>query len=92
MLTLKRTPTFFMQAQYVQKEGKAGNNVLNGSTLEQEILSKIEFFPIRCRIQNAKENFRKYQMVLQDDPNFWSSSEKLSSPPKMKVCCILSSR
>ena len=68
--------------------------MLKHSTVEQEILNKIEFFPIKCRIQNAKENFRKYQMALKNDENFWRSVENHSniSPPKMKVWCIPYSR
>jgi hypothetical protein len=41
------------------------------SVLHQDILDRIEFFPIKCRIQHAKENFRKYQEDLRVDADFW---------------------
>jgi hypothetical protein len=51
----------------------------------QEILNRIEFFPIKCRIQNAKDNFRKYQTDLRLDEQFWTSSSGEAFRPKMKV-------
>ena len=53
----------------------------------QEILNKVEYFPVKCRIQNAKENFRKYREILRKNQNFWQNIESNASSPKMKVCC-----
>ena len=49
----------------------------------QEILGRIEFFPIKCRIQNAKDNFRLYQDDLVRGNGFWRS--KPGQGPKIKV-------
>ena len=49
----------------------------------QEILCRIEFFPIKCRIQNAKDNFRLYQDDLVRGNGFWRS--KPGQGPKIKV-------
>ena len=43
----------------------------------QKILNKVEFFPIKCRIQNAKENFRKYQEDLKNAVK-WDSDQFLA--------------
>jgi hypothetical protein len=52
---------------------------------EQEILARIEFLPIKCRIQKAKENFRKYQKDLQKDKDFWWRLSGGPHKPKIKV-------
>jgi hypothetical protein len=51
----------------------------------QDILNKIEFFPIKCRIQNASENFHKYQKELEEDKESWWSSSEYMSTQRTKV-------
>ena len=51
----------------------------------QEILNRIEFFPIKCRIQNAKENFRKYQKDLKSSSTSWRHDGNFLSQNQIKV-------
>ena len=54
----------------------------------QDILNKIEFFPIKCRIQNASENFHKYQEDLEADKESWWSSSEYMSTQRTKVLYV----
>ncbi len=51
----------------------------------QELLTHIEFLPIKCRIQKAKDNFRKYQEDLLKAQEFWGLPSGGLRKPKMKV-------
>jgi hypothetical protein len=58
---------------------------MTDSDIGQELLTRIEFLPIKCRIQKAKENFRKYQEDLQKAEDFWGLLSGGPRKPKIKV-------
>ena len=37
----------------------------------QEMLERLEFFPISCRVHRALENFKQQQALLSRDAGFW---------------------
>ena len=55
-----------------------------GLYLLQAILAQTEFFPIRYRVNRAKENFRDYQIDLAlSDYEFWNDCEKTQGTRKL---------
>jgi hypothetical protein len=67
----------------------SGGLVLTSATYAQDILTKFEFFPIKCRIQRAAENFEKLRKELLDPQHQADKEGKTLPLVKTKVLATL---
>jgi hypothetical protein len=62
---------------------------LTSAAYAQDILTKFEFFPIKCRIQRAAENFNRLREELLAQQHQANKVEKTLPPVKTKVRAAL---
>ena len=53
----------------------------------QAILEKFEYFPIRCRVERAKERRRKFVEDLEGCPMFWMEGNSSLRQSGLLHCC-----